>query len=74
MTNFVFGDCVVETVVDEVGPDSLAGTGGMTGRANCASNELTKPKLGALTLITFRPGSTDVGVLTEPERTFCPLG
>lgn len=56
-------DTTVECVLD-----SLAGTGGITGLASCASNELTSPKLGALTFITLRPGKTVVGVAAELDR------
>lgn len=60
-----------------------AGTGGMTGRANCASNELTTPRLGARTdEVTARDtlvGNCDCdGELFVPEfcsnclsKTFC---
>ena len=51
----VGGVCETDTGVED---DSLAGTGGITGLANWASKELTKPKLGARTLITLRAGKT----------------
>lgn len=40
--------------LDAVALASVAGTGGITGRASCASKLLTKPKLGARTFITLR--------------------
>lgn len=42
----------------------------MTGRANCASNELTTPKLGARipgTLLDAIDDGVDVGALLLPE-------
>lgn len=57
---------------DDRSEDNVAVTGGITGRANCASNELTTPKLGARTVVTGRvivlEGVGD-GVLLFPE--FC---
>lgn len=48
-----------------------AGTGGMTGRANCASSELTTPRLGARNEeVTAR--DTIVGNCDEDGELFVP--
>lgn len=58
--------------------DGVAGTGKITGRASCASSELTTPKLGARNDVTVREmvGIDDGVVLLACcsnclSRTFC---
>lgn len=70
------GDCdelVLMVVVFDCNDVGVAGTGGMTGRANCASNELTTPSDGARIEVTDRDtmadGGVGVGALLLPE--FC---